>query len=118
MRPPVYPYTAMCVICGDVHAQAAFEDACPACGDLIHKPLSVSDTVTVTLGRDELGTLARWAYRFAEADDQAPKPPLVTVSSVKVVTLILDRLALQTDVQLRPDQFWADAEVPDREGEA
>ena len=98
-------FTGMCMVCGHIQPSGRPYPPCTACGDQMHAPFNLDDTVTVTLSKDELQLLTKWACRYAELDDVAAK---ITSSSVKVVTLVLDRLALQTDIQLTPAQFAAD----------
>ena len=103
--------SGMCVVCGYIgpRGDRVLDDlGCAECRDQMHAPFNLDEQVTITLSGDELTVLTTWAYRRAETLDATPK---ITSSSVKVVSLILERLALQTNAALFPSQFYADLEV-------
>jgi NMD protein affecting ribosome stability and mRNA decay len=87
----------LCMQCGETTTSDDL-DACPSCGDKVHPPANLDDTVTVTLARHELRILTFWADSFARQSE----------CTQKAMRIILDRLATQTDTALTMSQEIAD----------
>jgi hypothetical protein len=98
----------LCLTCGNITSTDEDLRACPACGDSVHSPADLAETVTVTLTKHELRILTMWAENWARECGGA---------AMKAMGTILLRLGTQTDVALTLSQEIADvrAAFPDSE---
>lgn len=92
----------LCMACGSEADQTPDMRACPSCGDASHPPADLSDAVSLTISTHELRILTMWASNWAHSiEERYP-------GSNKAVSIILDRLATQTDAPLSLSQEIAD----------
>lgn len=92
----------LCLACGNETDETPDMRACPSCGDALHPPANLSDSVNLTISTHELRILTMWADNWARSiEARCP-------GSQKAISVILDRLATQTDAPLSLSQEIAD----------
>lgn len=90
----------LCLQCGTVAETSEEHDACPGCGDSMHVPADLNDTVDLTITRHELRILTIWASNWARQHNDP--------GTSQCIKTVLDRLGTQTDTALTLSQEIAD----------